>query len=267
MRLLGYVSSHNLNRIPVKAFAFASTFTMLLFCVNGRAETGPSFQSLNSQQPASLQLASSSWNDQPSWQSGQPTQSGSAPYQANSPSTSRKRLSQQDENISPFSPGSNNVAIDVGQVFLMGDLGNKYSDSIGEQIHYTYGVSELFGFDSSLGYSSHSDGNFSMVTALTGMRLNLSYYDKIVPYFIGGLGFYKPTYTIPGTGGPSTTASSVLFGLHAGAGVDLELTRSLFFGASLTLHDVFGSDQQVANTQLAMGGSFASFLIHAGVTF
>jgi hypothetical protein len=50
-------------------------------------------------------------------------------------------------------------------------------------------------------------------------------------------------------------------------GVDLELTRSLFFGAALTLHDVFGSDQTVNNTQLAMGGSFASFLIHAGVTF
>jgi hypothetical protein len=267
MRLLEYVSSQKitwyLNRPPVKAFAFAMTFTTLLFSVNGKAETGPSFQSFNSH-PASVQLASSSWNDQPSWQSGQPTPSGSAPYQ-NSP-TSHKKI-QQDDNLSPFSPGSNNVAIDVGQVFLMGDLGNKYSDSIGEQVHYTYGVSELFGFDSSLGYSSHSNGDFSMVTALTGMRLNLSYYDKIVPYFIGGLGFYKPTYTVPGTGGPSTTASSVLFGLHVGAGVDLELTRSLFFGAALTLHDVFGSDQTVSTTQVAMGGSFASFLIHAGVTF
>ncbi len=260
MRLLEYVSSQNLNRIPVKAFAFAMTFTTFFFSVNGKAETGPSF---NSQPASNVQLASSSWNDQPSWQTGQPTQTGSAPY-SNSPSSHRKL--QQDDNLSPFSPGSNNVALDVGQVFLMGDLGNKYSDAIGEQIHYTYGVSELFGFDSSLGYSSHSDGNFSMVTALTGFRLNLSYYDKIVPYFIGGLGFYKPTYTIEGSGS-STTASSVLFGLHAGVGVDLELTRSLFFGAALTLHDVFGSDQTVNNQQLAMGGSFASFLIHAGVTF
>jgi hypothetical protein len=258
-RSSNYVSSQKtLNRIPVEAFAFALIFTLIFFTVNSRAETGPSLQ------VASSELASSSWNDQPSWQTGQPAQTGAAPYQ-NSPSQSRKRL-QSDEPLAPFSPGSNNVALDIGQVFLMGDLGNKYSDAIGEQIHYTYGVSELFGFDSSLGYSSHSDGNFSMVTALTGFRLNLSYYDKIVPYFIGGLGFYKPTYTVDGAGS-STTASSVLFGLHAGVGVDLELTRSLFFGASLTLHDVFGSDQTVNNTQLAMGGSFASFLIHAGVTF
>src|SRR4051812_28745932 len=35
-----------------------------------------------------------------------------------------------DSPVSPFSPGSNNLALDLGQVFLMGDL-TKYDDSIG----------------------------------------------------------------------------------------------------------------------------------------
>jgi opacity protein-like surface antigen len=268
MRFLEFVSSEKIKTevkkkvgIPVEALALTFVFTTALFCVNSQAETGPS---VNSQTQAGAMLASSGWDDQPSWAA---PANGNTNSGYNSPSTSRKKISQDNTNLSPFSPGSNNVALDVGQVFLMGDLGNKYSDSIGEQVHYTYGVSDLFGFDSSLGYSSHSDGDFSMVTALTGIRLNLSYYDKIVPYAIGGLGFYKPTYTITGTNGMDTTASTVLFGLHVGAGVDLELTRNLFFGAALTLHDVFGSVQQVNNQTLAMGGSFASFLIHAGVTF
>jgi hypothetical protein len=248
--------NHKKVGIPVEAFAFSILLTCVFFSVNSRAETGPTLQGTQS-------VASSGWDDQPSWANG------SNPYQQPTPSSHKKISSSdlQNGNLAPFSPGSNNVALDVGQVFLMGDLGNKYSDSIGEQLHYTYGVSELFGFDSSLGYSSHSDGDFSMVTALTGMRLNLSYYDKIIPYAIGGLGFYKPTYTINGVDNSSTTASSVLFGLHIGAGVDLELTRSLFFGASLTLHDMFGSVQDVNNAQIAMGGSFASFLIHVGATF
>lgn len=209
---------------------------------------------------SSISFAGVSWFNQPAWASGSDR---SAPEKK-----TFFKDSSTNPNLFPFSPGSNNLALDVGQVFLMGDLG-KYTDSIGSQLHYTYGVSDLFGFDTSLGYSEHSDGNFSMLTFLTGLRTNLSWYDKVVPYVVFGLGFYKPTYSIAATETTQTSKlSPLLFGIHLGPGVDLELTRQLFFGASLTFHDVFGSTRVMASgaTQ-EVGGSYTSFLLHAGVTF
>lgn len=208
--------------------------------------------------------SSSSWTQQPSWQSDDST----PPVNSSRHSSSHKDL--QEDDVSPFSPGSNNLALDLGQVFLMGDLSNQYSNSIGTQLHYTYGVSDLFSFDSSLGYSQHSNGQYSLATLLTGMRLNMSWYDKIVPYFIGGLGFYRPSYidtTVSSSSGPSYV-NAVLFGIHLGPGVDLQLSKSMFFGASLTLHEMFGTQETWANgTVFNVGGSFVSFFLHTGVTF
>ncbi len=169
--------------------------------------------------------------------------------------------------IAPFTPGSNNLALDVGQVFLMGDMGDPtahYADSIGTQVHYSYGVSDMFGFDASFGYSDHSDGKYSLTTLLTGLRTNLSWYDKVVPYVVFGLGFYKPNRQIS-TG---VSLSPVVFGIHVGPGVDLELTRQFFFGAALTFHDMFGTTKQAPQgTPVEFDGTFTSFLLHAGVTF
>lgn len=203
---------------------------------------------------------SSDWQQQPSW----------AADSASSAPSRRSAASRDLAPVSPFSPGSNNLGIDVGQVFLMGDLGANYSDSIGTQIHYTYGVSEIFSFDASLGYSDHADGKFSMTTAVTGLRTNLAWYDKVVPYAVLGLGFYRPSYQVTSTIGDNPVISSVapvLFGVHFGPGVDLELTRRLFFGAALTFHDVFSSSRQVNNSLMSVGGTYTSFLLRAGVTF
>ena len=146
----------------------------------------------------------------------------------------------------------------------MGDLTRKYSDSIGTQLHYTYGVSEMFGFDSAVGYSSHTDNDFSILSLKTGMRMNLAWYDKVIPYATFGLGFYKPAIEIS----PTNIVSPVLFGLHGGAGVNLEVTDQLFFGASLTLHDMFGTKKQLASgSELNVDGTYTSFLLNAGVTF
>jgi hypothetical protein len=193
-----------------------------------------------------------------------------------SSASSQHRRSSRDSSgdVSPFSPGSNNFALDLGQVFLMGDLG-QYADSIGTQLHYTYGVSDMFGFDSSIGYSEHSDGGFAMTTLLTGMRFNLSWYDKIIPYGVFGLGFYRPSYR-DATGSASGTVtgradapnvSAILFGVHLGPGIDLELSKNFFFGASVTFHNMFGTDKKLANgTPLSVGGTYTSFFLHLGFT-
>jgi hypothetical protein len=174
---------------------------------------------------------------------------------------------------SPYSPGTHNLALDVGQVFLMGDL-TRFPDTIGSQIHYTYGVSDIFGFDTSLGYSEHALGKYSMTSFLAGMRMNLSWYDRIIPYAVLGLGFYRPSYENPSGGGSATSpgdlssVSAMLFGIHLGPGIDLELSRSLFFGAALTLHQMFGAVTTYSNgTPFFAGGTYTSFLLHADISF
>src|SRR5262249_38320766 len=139
-------SLRNKIRIPVEATALL----FILICNLSNASTG------------------SSWSQQPSWNSGNPDN--------NRPThrSSTRSTEPSGGEVSPFSPGSNNIALDLGQVFLMGDL-TKFTDSLGVQIHYTYGVSELFAFDASVGYSEHSNAQFSMVTVLSGMRLNLAW--------------------------------------------------------------------------------------------
>lgn len=232
-------SEFSLKSCPVWATVGAVVFSFIISIENLLASTGPS------------------WSKQAGWTNEETSHK------------SIKNLDRPGNEVSPFSPGSNNIAIDLGQVFLMGNLNQQYSDSIGTQIHYTYGVSDIFGFDSSVGYSEHSDGKFAMTTLLSGLRLNMSWYDKVIPYAIFGLGFYRPSYRDPSAIVPADSSiSAVLFGVHLGPGLDLELSKNLFFGAALTFHNMFGTTKTYANgTPLNVGGSYTSFLLHLGATF
>lgn len=211
----------------------------------------------------------SSWNI--------PSNDWGSPEPSSRPNHSRTDTSKEQHPsppLAPFAPGSNNVAIEEGQIFLMGSLGNRYSNSLGTNVHYTYGVSDLFDFESSIGYSNYSSGQFSMWNLLTGLRTNLSWYDKVIPYLSAGVGFYKTTYNLtPGSPGVpagigDTTISPLLFGIYFGPGVDLEVTRNVFFGGSFTFHNIFGNTETLANNQpFQVGGSYTAFFVHAGVTF
>ena len=175
--------------------------------------------------------------------------------------SSRKKYSPE---LSPFAPGSSNLSIGVGQVFLMGNLANLYDNAIGTQLQYTYGVSDMFSFESNFGYSSHSSGNFSLVNMDTALRTNLVYFDQLIPYASVGLGFYHPS----GIMANNATLSALLFGMELGAGVDLLLTKKVFFGTLLSYHNMFDSVQKASDgTIQSVGGSYISFMIHAGVTF
>jgi hypothetical protein len=198
-------------------------------------------------------FASDKWGSKPSW------------AQEESGKNSKKTSSKEYlKDVTPFSPGSNNLAVELGQVFLMGGLGERYEDSLGLRLHYTYAVSEIFGFDSSLGYSSHSEGRFGMTSLLTGIRTNLSWYDRVIPHVVVGLGFYHPSQQLPNS---VTSLSDTLFGIHLGPGIDLQISREMFFGASLTFHDVFNSTKQTAMGPMQLGGTYTAFLIRAGYTF
>jgi len=200
--------------------------------------------------------AAAQWSKDSGW--------GDADESSQRKGRSSTRLSSSRYQVSPFSPGSNNLGIDIGQIFLMGDLTRDYADSIGTQIRYTYGVSEMFGFDASFSYSSHTDNKFSLAALKTGIRMNLAWFDKVIPYTTFGLGFFRPAIEVSA----NNVVSPVLFGLHGGAGVNLEVTQQLFFGASLTLHDMFGTKKELADGRvISVDGNYTSFLLNAGVTF
>jgi hypothetical protein len=204
--------------------------------------------------------ATEGWTQQPGW---------TAPSQYSSTYSSASRQNKSPP-ITPFAPGSNNISIDLGQVFLMGDLSSDYSDNLGFRLSYTYGVSDIFGFEANLGHSSHSNGGFSMSHLNAGLRTNLAWFDRIIPYLSFGLGFYRPGYTFTTTGTNSNEASvsPILFGIHLGPGVNLQLTNRLYFGTSLTFHDIFGTETvKPDGTKLEAGGTFTSLLIHAGMSF
>ena len=206
---------------------------------------------------------SNSWATKPSWAAQTPDENTSARSRRQS-TASRDRDRESQSLLSPFSPGSNNLSLDVGQIFLFGDLGSTYGDSIGMQLHYTYGVSEMFSFDSSFGYSSHAEGKYSLSTLVSGVRMNLSWFDKVIPYINFGLGFYRPSYDLS----PTQSLSPLVFGLHAGPGVNLELTKQMFFGASLTFHDLFGATKRLQDgATFEINGTYTAFLLSVGVTF
>ncbi len=174
-----------------------------------------------------------------------------------------------NENLSPLAPGTHNLSVGVGQVFLMGNLSNGFENSLGTQVHYTYGVSDMFSFESDFGYSSHSQnilsqGSFSLVNLNAGVRTNLVYFDQLVPFASLGLGFYRPSTTFSN----ASTLSALLFGMQFGGGVDLLVSKKVFLGTRLAYHNMFNSSKIGSDGALhEVGGSFISFMIHAGVTF
>lgn len=147
----------------------------------------------------------------------------------------------------------------------MGTLADTHGDALGFQAHYAYGVSDLFAFDVNLGYSSHNaaeegESEVSMYSLAAGLRTNLSFYDRVVPYGVIGLGFYKENY--------KDITTPVFFGVHLGPGVDLHITENFYFGGSLTFHSVFGGTRKTpqGNTR-EVGGTYTAFLLHTGYSF
>ncbi len=204
-----------------------------------------------------------SWTDDDSWKSSSPYYYGdSAPSNKDSyrKATSERRAKRKIREVTPFTPDSNNLSLDIGQNFL---VASDYQDSIGLQGSYTYGVSNLFAFTSSLGYSSHSEGKYNKLHLLVGPRLNLASYDRVIPFVNAGLGFYRASRDINQT----NSISGMMFGVHMGAGADLQLTRETYFGAALTYHQLFGTNKETSIGPVDIASNYLTFMAHVGYTF
>ena len=176
----------------------------------------------------------------------------------------KKREPQPEFGKGPFAPNTHNLSVGVGQFFLLGKLSNSYENAIGPEVNYTYGVSDLFSFQTHFAYHSHSSGNFSAWNLAAGLRANLMYFDQLVPFATVGLGFFNPSYTLP----DSATVSGLLFGMQLGTGIDLMISNRVFFGAKMMYHSMFDSSKKDSKGTLqSLGGAFASFTVHTGLTF
>jgi len=203
-----------------------------------------------------------SWAEDDSWKTSSYYYSDDAPvardgYQK---ATSERRVKRKKRDLTPFTPDSNNVSLDIGQNFL---VGSDYQDSIGLQASYTYGVSDLLAFNTSLGFSSHSEGKYSKLHLLVGPRLNLASYDRIIPYINAGLGFYRANRDL----NQMNSISGMMFGIHTGAGADLQLTRETYFGAALTYHQLFGTNKDTSIGPIDLASNYFTFMAHVGYTF
>jgi len=135
----------------------------------------------------------------------------------------------------PLSPGSHNLSAEFGQVFMMRDPSDS-GNAFGSQFRYTNGVSQLFGFDSLLGYSSHGGGQLRQIHLGGGARINLVRVDRMISYLSSGLGFYQTSLRQQNQ---ISRTSNTAFGLYCGVGVDLIVTKSMFFGAALQFNHSF----------------------------
>jgi opacity protein-like surface antigen len=206
-----------------------------------------------------------SWtDDDTSWKTASPYYYGdnTAPVQKDGYryQSTRKRPKVRDHELRPFAPDSNNVSLDIGQNFL---VGSDYQDSIGLAGTFTYGVSRLLAFSSSLGYSSHSDGAYSKLALTVGPRLNLASYDRIIPYVNCGLGFYRANRELT----TNTSLSGTMFGVNFGGGADLQLTKETFFGAAMAYHELFGTKKETTIGTIDLASNYLTFMAHVGYTF
>lgn len=174
--------------------------------------------------------------------------------------TSRRRPKVRSRELSPFAPNSNNVSLDIGQNFL---VGSDFQDSIGMQGTYTYGVSRLLAFTSSLAYSSHSEGKYSKLALTVGPRLNLARYDRIIPYVNAGLGFYRANRDLTA----NTSISGTMFGVNFGGGADLQLSHETFFGAAMNYHQLFGTNKDTTIGTIDLASNYLTFMAHIGYSF
>jgi opacity protein-like surface antigen len=189
-------------------------------------------------------------------------------FTKDSPRTSPKypQKAQSETSTTPFAPGTQNLSLGIGQVFLLGNLGNNFDNAIGPEIHYDYGVSDLFAFESNFGYAGHSRGSaeLNVWNISAGLRTNLAYFDQLVPYINADLGFYHPSFTYDNGGSASTT----LFGMQVGAGIDLLISHNVFFGTALTYNNMFDATKTDSNgVSRSMGGAYVSFMVHAGYSW
>jgi opacity protein-like surface antigen len=191
-------------------------------------------------------------------------------HQLTNEKTAKKAIEEAPEEAAPRIPGEINkhsLGIGFGQTFLRSSLADNGNDKITGEIYYNYSASYSFDFMANAHWSNHTYLNREstirgLALAIKGKGFQL---DAFSPFVFGGFGFYYPSTTryINSTE-IAETRSQIVFGVNAGAGVELRLNNKVVVGAILHYHDPFDVRQELGPTLQA---SYLKLLLTALYTF
>lgn len=172
-------------------------------------------------------------------------------------------------NVSVASPGNmpmmHSAGLQFGQVWAAGNIGEGISSTTAPGLFYEYRASDIFALKVDLKRSSHDD-QLSIFSSTAGIRANLVYYDKLVPYAAFGVGLYFVNQKFSPIS--EEELSTTHFGVNLTLGSDLDLNDKVFVGLALTLHQLFGDTATLPNdTEAEVSGRWSSFLLRAGMRF
>lgn len=158
------------------------------------------------------------------------------------------------------------LGIGVGQTFLRSTLSENGNDKITPELYYNYSASHSFDFVANLHYSTHS--YLERKATIKGLALAIKgkgfQLDAFSPFVLGGLGFYLPSVKRIQNGVLSDTREQLVFGINAGAGVELRLNDEAIIGIIAHYHDPF--DVRLDDGS-KLEGSYMKLLVTALYTF
>ena len=160
--------------------------------------------------------------------------------------------------------GAHTLSLGIGQTFLFGDLRKYGASAITTDLYYSFSASYSFHFLLNLHSSAHKiDTKEAVIKGLAlGIKGKLWQFDALSPYALLGLGFYAPQAS--GEGDSKLSKDKVVLGLHAGAGLDLQLTPQISTGLLFHFHNPFDNPER--DTKEAEG-LYSKILVMVGYTF
>ena len=138
------------------------------------------------------------------------------------------------------------LGLGLGQTFLLGNYGKHGNDKITLDLFYSYAASYSFDLLLNAHWSKLEDENEAMriMGLAASIKGRVVEFDKLSPYFLGGLGFYAPRAKREAGGTTKWSDQKITFGLNFGGGLDLRLNDEYVVGVLGQMHWPFRLEQE-----------------------
>ena len=139
------------------------------------------------------------------------------------------------------------VGVGVGQTFLAGDFQDNGEDRITADLYYNFKASHSFDFNVNFHTSSHDfrETEVSTTGLAFGIKGKAYQFDAFSPFALAGVGFYLPSVTRNVNGELLESDDKLVFGIHLGAGAELQLSRRVTVGLMGHYHNPFDVRQEL----------------------
>lgn len=179
---------------------------------------------------------------------------------------SSKAFAQQASGSSGGGSGRHGAGFGVGQVFLLGDFADPFSNGLGMEFFHSYDASEMFGLMTIINLSNHSNADESNKLSLRGitpnLKMNLIYFDRFSVHALAGIGVYFINEKLGVREGSVTT-----MGFNFGTGFDLTLSDHFRFGTQLKFHSIFEAKDTSLSPPMTIGGTYMGLFLNLTYLF